>query len=423
VATNPSTLPENSGRITAPDANYPYGSAKDDSTGTTGDGTPIKKALLNDTYGFYQWLLTKAGIVPSGTADTAIASDLGDALGVLFVDDDDLAQYGIPTAAPINNLNAKRTYGTFSYVAGATGAPDAAAGGLGSVVVSDGTSAIMNVTDEEGESWTRTCDGAAWSSWSGQVKLITKNTTFYFSPAGNDNTGDGTQANPWFHLQPFVDTVKSTSVASNVSVTLEFDAGTYFYNEPFEYDFSFDLNFKSPNGAVSWSFTGAAIPADGGAFHITSPCLFTGATTDFSVLNSPSVGLRSPDILVNNSATLQIRNSSSNSINGGSIDARGGQILFGVSGGSHIRTAVGTSLFQGLFVSQGAAASQFADIQSGTLYFSSGTSDANSQVISVTKGGEVRGLATVSNATTFQVDGDSTATPDFEGVQGSWLTN
>jgi len=91
VATNPSTLPENAGRITAPDASYPYGSAKDDSTGTTGDGTPIKKALLNDTYGFYQWLLTEASIVPSGTADTAINSDLGDALRILFLDDDDKA--------------------------------------------------------------------------------------------------------------------------------------------------------------------------------------------------------------------------------------------------------------------------------------------------------------------------------------------
>lgn len=85
MATNPSALPENSGRITAPDANYTYGSAKDDSTGTTGDGTPIKKAILNDTYGFFQWLLTQASIVPSGNAETVLASDLGDSLNFLFV--------------------------------------------------------------------------------------------------------------------------------------------------------------------------------------------------------------------------------------------------------------------------------------------------------------------------------------------------
>jgi len=80
MATNPSTLPENAGRITGPNAAYPYGSAKDDTTGTTGDGTPIKSALMNDSYGFFQWLLTQANIVPSGTADTALVSQLGDAM-------------------------------------------------------------------------------------------------------------------------------------------------------------------------------------------------------------------------------------------------------------------------------------------------------------------------------------------------------
>lgn len=83
MATNPSTLPENAGRITAPDANYPYGSAKNDSTGTTGDGTPIRKPLMDDTYGFYQALLTKAGIVPSGNAETALVSQLADAVRIL----------------------------------------------------------------------------------------------------------------------------------------------------------------------------------------------------------------------------------------------------------------------------------------------------------------------------------------------------
>jgi hypothetical protein len=74
MATNPSTLAENIGRITAVTAAYPYGSAKDDSTGTTGDGTPIKEAVMNDTYGLQQAILRAAGITPSGNADTALAS-------------------------------------------------------------------------------------------------------------------------------------------------------------------------------------------------------------------------------------------------------------------------------------------------------------------------------------------------------------
>lgn len=85
MATNPSTLPENAGRITAPDTDYPYGSAKDDSTGATGDGTPIKRALLNDTYGIIQHLLTRAGIVPSGTAETAQTSQVVEALDAIYL--------------------------------------------------------------------------------------------------------------------------------------------------------------------------------------------------------------------------------------------------------------------------------------------------------------------------------------------------
>lgn len=75
MATNPNTLPENVGRITAPDAEYPYGSAKDDTTGTAGDGTPIREAMLNDSYGLQQALLLAAGITPSGNADTATESE------------------------------------------------------------------------------------------------------------------------------------------------------------------------------------------------------------------------------------------------------------------------------------------------------------------------------------------------------------
>lgn len=84
MATNPETLAENVGRITASDANYTYGSAKDDTTGLAGDGTPIKKAYMNDIYGFFQWLLTQASIVPSGNSETILASDLGDALDALY---------------------------------------------------------------------------------------------------------------------------------------------------------------------------------------------------------------------------------------------------------------------------------------------------------------------------------------------------
>lgn len=74
MATNPLTLTENSGRITGATADYPRGSAKNDTTGTTGDGTPIKQGFMDDLYGPQQALLRAAGFVPSGVSDTALTS-------------------------------------------------------------------------------------------------------------------------------------------------------------------------------------------------------------------------------------------------------------------------------------------------------------------------------------------------------------
>jgi hypothetical protein len=84
MAINPTTTPEFSGRLTAPDSNYPYSSSKNDSTGTAGDGTPIIKKVIDDIWGFQQKLLSDSGIVPSGTADNAITSQYYNALLILL---------------------------------------------------------------------------------------------------------------------------------------------------------------------------------------------------------------------------------------------------------------------------------------------------------------------------------------------------
>lgn len=97
MATNPSALAENVGRITAPNANYTYGSAKDDTTGTAGDGTPIKKALMNDSYGFFQAAMVAAGIVPSGNAETVLESQILQALQGVVGSFSDKSQW--PTVA------------------------------------------------------------------------------------------------------------------------------------------------------------------------------------------------------------------------------------------------------------------------------------------------------------------------------------
>jgi len=83
MALNPSTNGTMSGRITAPDASYPYGSSKDETSAGAGDGTPYFKARADDIFGFQQALLSEASIVPNGNAETAISSQYLDSLRVL----------------------------------------------------------------------------------------------------------------------------------------------------------------------------------------------------------------------------------------------------------------------------------------------------------------------------------------------------
>ncbi|MBK2258744.1 phage tail protein [Francisella philomiragia] len=71
---------EFTGKILPPSTEYPYGKAKNVSSQGAGDGTPLVANLLNDIFGFQQFLLDKAGIVPNGTPDTAVNSQYFQAL-------------------------------------------------------------------------------------------------------------------------------------------------------------------------------------------------------------------------------------------------------------------------------------------------------------------------------------------------------
>lgn len=68
MALNPET--EYPGRITASDANYPFGSSKNETAPGAGDGTPYEKNRADDVFGMQQALLNAAGITPDGNPDT-----------------------------------------------------------------------------------------------------------------------------------------------------------------------------------------------------------------------------------------------------------------------------------------------------------------------------------------------------------------
>lgn len=80
MANNPSTLPGYNGQTKAPDANYPYGSARNDAAPGDLTGTPRIAAEINDIMGFQQALLNAAFIVPSGNPDTVLVSQYLEAL-------------------------------------------------------------------------------------------------------------------------------------------------------------------------------------------------------------------------------------------------------------------------------------------------------------------------------------------------------
>ena len=67
-------------RANPADANYPFGSIKDNTTPGANDGTPLTAVWGNDFEGFRQAAMTEAGITPSGLQDTAQDSQLLDAV-------------------------------------------------------------------------------------------------------------------------------------------------------------------------------------------------------------------------------------------------------------------------------------------------------------------------------------------------------
>jgi hypothetical protein len=71
-------------KTTAPDANYPYGSARNVSAPGDGTGTPLEEAWVNDFFGFSQKLTDAAGVTPSGNPETILASDLFDSIEKTF---------------------------------------------------------------------------------------------------------------------------------------------------------------------------------------------------------------------------------------------------------------------------------------------------------------------------------------------------
>jgi hypothetical protein len=86
-----SPLAEYPGNVAPGSSEYPFGRARNVTVPGDGTGTPWEEAFINDLFGFFQAFLDTEGTTPTGTADTATASQYQDALAYLsrgFVDVD-----------------------------------------------------------------------------------------------------------------------------------------------------------------------------------------------------------------------------------------------------------------------------------------------------------------------------------------------
>lgn len=79
---------EFSQRVNPADANYPFGSIKDNTSPGANDGTPLAAVWGNDFEGFRQATASRSAVTPSGLPDTAQDSQLLDALDKRYLEID-----------------------------------------------------------------------------------------------------------------------------------------------------------------------------------------------------------------------------------------------------------------------------------------------------------------------------------------------
>lgn len=86
------------GRADPPSTEYPQGRARNATGPTEADGTRPEQAIFNDYQGFFSAALASAGISANGTIDTAVSSQLFDAVSA-------------PIVAEVNSLGSVALFG------------------------------------------------------------------------------------------------------------------------------------------------------------------------------------------------------------------------------------------------------------------------------------------------------------------------
>jgi hypothetical protein len=94
-------------KTTAPDANYPYGSAQNISVPGDGTGTPWVKDMTDDIFGMQQQLLDAASIVPTNTPDKVGASQYYEAMQKSFGNPGEIVAWASTANPDPSSLNVR----------------------------------------------------------------------------------------------------------------------------------------------------------------------------------------------------------------------------------------------------------------------------------------------------------------------------
>lgn len=125
-------------RAVAPSENYPYGSIQNESLPGADDGTPLEKVWGNNIEGFLQALLIAGGVIPNGSADTVINSQLLSALRNVIRNGEFVIGTGTANTCVITVDSSVTAYSAgqvfrFKAVASNTGATTLNVNGIGAI--------------------------------------------------------------------------------------------------------------------------------------------------------------------------------------------------------------------------------------------------------------------------------------------------
>lgn len=242
-------------------ANYPHGSFQNKSDPTADDGTPLEQDWANDNEAFFQGLLERAGITPSGTVDTAQTSDYIDALrGSLIADS-------------LTDLQAFPTqYASDGYIMQAAGRSSLGDGGEGhfrwdssdlstevgndEVTAGEGDGGIYVAPDSDktgaSGAWVRQLNSTVHPEWWGAVGDGSNDDTAGVQKALDAASGLTVKTSSVFYAQGLEVTVDDVTIEGPGSLLLNATGSllTVQANRFSAYDISFDGNSNDYDGSL-----------------------------------------------------------------------------------------------------------------------------------------------------------------------------